>query len=205
MAMLELLIGATLVAAGAWAVGALRKRDRQISEAAPRQLPQHAMLIDDEPDMSQLSVGDVLLMGGEEFWLAGELTTTLTDYRLRAFVCPGNVRGTAWIVTLEKSTDWLIVAREVDSLPEGRIPDELTLSDRRYRVLRRGQAVVDRAGRHLPDTADDLINQDQVEAVFLEAPGGRYLLVLDGPTHRIALKGERTQSTMIDWLPSARR
>lgn len=203
--MLELLIGATLVAAGAWAVGALRKRDRQVEEAAPQKLPTNAAFLDDEPDMGRLAVGDVLLMGGEEFWLAGELTTTLTDYRLRAFVCPGNVRGTAWVVTLDKSTDWLIVAQEIDDLPAGRIPDELTRSDRRYRVVRRGQAVVDRAGRHLPETADDLVNQDQVEAIVLEAPGSRYLIVLDGPTQRLALRGDRTQSTMIDWLPASRR
>lgn len=187
----ELLVGAGLVLAGAAAARAiLRRREAE----APAEGGEH----EGSPEPAGprgLRVGDVLLYADTELWLAGMIELDEEGFVLRLFPTPGGLRA-EWLAQLDEQGTDLAALSTTDEVPAGAVPESLPIGGRRLSLERRGQAVVRTDGEHLPRTSKT------ARYCILSDAGGRVLVVLDfEKAPRLALVGDRVPRHMIDLLP----
>ncbi|MEM1414391.1 MAG: hypothetical protein AAGH15_05805 [Myxococcota bacterium] len=198
---LELSVGAGLVAAAAYAFRALKRsgelEDREEPDESPPKTP--------EPDAPPpkpvrtgprgLRVGDVLLYADDELWLAGCLEVWEEGFVARAFATPGSGRA-AWVLQLDPAGEELAFGDVTDAVPGGAVPAELPVGGLRLRLKKRGQATVRREGDGLPFASD------VAEYILLRGPGGKALLVLDFDTgDRLAILGDGVGRELLELLP----
>lgn len=187
----ELLVGAGLVLAGAAAARVvLRRREEPDREEPP---------VEDTPPEPTgprgLRVGDVLLYADTELWLAGMLELDEEGFVARLFPTPGGVRA-EWVAQLDEPATDLATLSPTDEVPAGPVPESLPVGGRRLTLERRGDAVVRSEGEHLPRTSA------KGRYCMLSDAGGRVLVVLDfEKAPRLALVGDRVARHMIDLLP----
>ncbi len=190
---IELLLGAGLVLAGA-ATARVMSRRRDASEDDEKDEPsREADTAIDEP--RGLRVGDVLLYADTELWLAGMLALDEEGFVARIFPTPGGTTSD-WLAQLDEHASDVATLRATDDVPGGAIPESLPIGGRRVSLERRGHAVVPAAGEHLPHTTP------KASYCILSDAGGRVLIVLDfDKAPRLALVGDRVSRAMIDLLP----
>jgi hypothetical protein len=142
-----------------------------------------------------MRIGDVLLYGDSEYWLAGEIALDEEGFALRLFTSPGGRDG-SHVVQLDPEAKEIAFLRETTEVPAGRVPVELPIAGYRLALWKRGQADVATSGEHLPPTTM------RAEYILLGGPGGRLLLVLDFVGgDRVTLFGERVMREAVDLLP----
>ncbi|MEC7523794.1 MAG: hypothetical protein VYE22_28175 [Myxococcota bacterium] len=198
----ELIVGAGLVMAGAAAARMLMRRgELDAEEGQPDAEPE----ADDAPPKRRraplregprgLRVGDVLLHGAGELWLAGAIELDEEGFVARLFPTPGGTSA-GWVAQLDDEASDLATLEETDEVPDGAVPEALPIAGRRVRLERRGHATVTRSGEHLPRT------EASCRYTILSDAGGKVLVVVDFDTApRIALVGDRVARHMIDLLP----
>jgi len=203
----EMVVGAGLVAAAAYGLRALRRKTEPLPEDADA--PKDAEEDEDaglpeaeeEPKRRRggprgLRTGDVLLYADTELWLAGCIELDEEGLVCRAFPTPGSKRAT-WVLQMDDEARELILADETDEVPGGRVPAELPVGGLRLSLRRRGDAKVFTDGDNLPTTTD------RAAFTILTGTGGRTLVVIDfDKGERLALKGERVGREMVDLLPA---
>lgn len=191
MIVLEVMVGAGLVVAGAAAARALWRRRRDESAAPAAEGP--ARKASGGP--RGLRVGDVLLHDDTELWLAGMIALDEEGLVARVFPTPG-ARRSEWMAQLDPDAADLATLRPTDEVPEGLLPDALPLGGRRLTLERRGQAVVQTEGEHLPRTSG------KASYCLLSDAGGRVALVIDfEKAPRLALLGDRVSRHQVELLP----
>lgn len=203
--MIELAIGAGLVTAGVLLARAVRRR-RDDADLVPGPDPRPDRSWDDDTSGSErsLGVGDVLLYATDELWLAGAIELDEEELVCRLYRTPGGARSATaadvtWVVQLDGLSRELAIMSETETVPSGRVPDELPVGGLRLSLRRRGQASVRTVGEHLPPV------RPRAEYTILAGTGGRTLVVLDfHGGDRLALVGERVGWEMLDVLPGSR-
>jgi len=186
----EIAIGAAIVASVSYAFRTLnnakaQKRATDDSKAMPEK----------RPGPRGLRVGDVLLYGDTELWLAGMFELDEEGLVARVFRAPGNAAGD-WVVQLDAEADDIAIGRETNEVPDGRVPSELPIRGMRVSLRRRANATVTHEGDNLPPISE------QAEVVVMGGPGGRTLLVVDFKGgDRLSLDLERVGREMIELLP----
>lgn len=199
----EILVGAGLVLAGAAAARVMLRRREELSDDEP---PKPA----DPPRKTEvkrrktpppvdgprgLIVGDVLLYADTELWLAGMIELDEEGFVARLFPTPGAVRA-EWVAQLDENAQEVATLAPTDDVPAGPVPESLPIGGRRLSLERRGQASVRIDGEHLPRTSP------RGKYVVLSDAGGRVLVVVDfEKAPRLALLGDRIERHMIDLLP----
>lgn len=211
----ELAIGAGLVALGVVTLRTLRRRREGTTGALPAEgsgersshaanaAPKHPSKPRREKkstrhaDPRGLRIGDVLLYADTEFWLSGELFVDEEGFVLVVFPTPGALRAD-YVVQLDEHADSVAFCKETDAVPEGSVPTELPVEGMRLKLKRRGQASVATAGENLPMTSP------KASYSVLAGPGGKVLVVLDFEDgDRLALYGEKVAPELYDLLPSS--
>jgi len=202
--LIELLVGAGVVALGTIALKALRRSqvpDKAEGPGAAKALPPAV-----EPAATRgaptridgprgLRVGDVLLYADTELWLAGEVYLDEEGFALSLFHAPGSSRG-SWVVQLDPEAREMALVAPSSEVPGGAVPTELPIGGMRLSLRRRGQADVHTSGEHLPPTTE------RARYAVLDGPGGRTLVVVDFEGgDRLALVGDRVGREMMDLLP----
>ena len=186
----EILIGAGIIAAGAAAARVItRRRAANAERARTPEAP--------EPPRGPrgLRVGDVLLYADSELWLAGCVELDEEGLVARLFPTPGSPRA-EFVVQLDPDARDLVVARACDEVPDGPVPESLPIGGRRLALERRGHAAARSEGEHLPRTTE------RASYTILSDVGGRVLVVADFVKgRRLALVGDRVSEHMIDLLP----
>ena len=208
----ELLIGAGLVAAGAAAARVLvRRRDAIEDELRhAKDATDDEPTDDDEGDAPRrrkarkteraagprgLRVGDVILYADTELWLAGCMELDEEGFVARLFPTPGSERA-EWVAQLDEVGDDLATLSPTDEVPAGSVPTALPIGGRRLELESRGSAHVRTEGEHLPRTTE------RASYTILSGVGGRVLVVVDfDKADRLALVGDRVAKHMIDLLP----
>lgn len=206
----ELLVGAGLVVAGAAAARVLLRRQEGLDGDAERRgeadEAREGAASGKKPAPRSargpsavgprgLRVGDVLLQGDTELWLAGMIELDEEGFVLRLFVTPGALRAD-WVVQLDEEARDLATLEETDEVPEGHVPEALPVGGRRLTLERRGYADVRTAGEHLPRTTN------RAHYDVLSDAGGRVLVVVDfDKAPRIAVVGDRVGKHTVDLLP----
>jgi len=208
----ELLIGAGLVAAGAAAARVLvRRRDAIEEELRDAAKGDDADDDGDDDDAARrpkkkekreraarprgLRIGDVILYADTELWLAGCIELDEEGFVARLFPTPGSDRA-EWVAQLDEVGDDLATLSPTDEVPAGSIPTSLPIGGRRLELESRGSATVRTEGEHLPRTGE------RASYTILSGVGGRVLIVVDfEKAERIALVGDRVAKHMIDLLP----
>lgn len=184
----EVLIGACVVAAAGVVGEALRRRRRvwRAGASAAASTPRAAR---------GLRVGDVLLPPDGELWLAGALHLTEDGLVARLFVAPGD--PDRWLAQLDPDGRELYVLSATSELTAGTVPHVMPFQGVRYTTRRRRRVTVRSEGEHLPSLGSD--------AAFVElaGPGGKLVIVLDGAAERLVLVGDRLLREMADLLPGA--
>lgn len=208
MGVIELLIGAGVVALGIVAVRALRQTqrpgeetpkasttaDKADEEARPGSVPPPSSPARKGP--RGLRVGDVLLYAGSEMWLAGEVYLHEEGFALSVFPTPGG--RTSWVVQLDAEGREIAFLSETTEVPDGSVPTELPVGGMRLSLRRKGHASVTSEGEHLPLTTE------KATYAVLGGPGGRTLVIVDFEAgDRLALVGERLAREMYDLLPGS--
>ncbi len=147
------------------------------------------------PDPRGLRVGDVLLYADTELWLAGEVHLDEEGFALSLFCAPGGSRA-SWVAQLDPEAQDVAFLAETSEVPDGAVPTELPIGGMRLSLRRRGQADVRRCGEHLPATTE------RASFVILGGPGDRLLVVVDfAGGDRISLVGDSVSADMFDLLP----
>lgn len=142
-----------------------------------------------------LLVGDVLLYGDTELWLAGAIELDEEGLVARLFPTPGALRS-EWLAQLDEEARDLATMSLCDEVPAGAVPESLPIGGRRLTLERRGHAEVRCEGESLPRT------QTRGRYSLLSDAGGRVLFVLDfDKAPRLALSGDRVARHMMDLLP----
>lgn len=205
----ELIVGAGLVVAGAAAARVLLRRQELVEQEeaeAEKKKKKEAEKANGAKGKKEklppldagprgLRVGDVLLYADTELWLAGMLQLDEEGFVLRLFPTPGGLRA-EWVAQLDEEARDLATLEATDEVPAGTVPEELPIGGRRLTLERRGHADVRSEGEHLPRT------NDRGRYVVLSDAGGRVLVVVDfDKAPRIALAGDRVAKHMVDLLP----
>lgn len=202
----ELIVGAGLVVAGAAAARVLMQRRELVEEDEAEVDEKDAKKDEGEPKREKkkrrpldgprgLRVGDVLLYADTELWLAGMLQLDEEGFALRLFPTPGGLRA-EWVAQLDEEARDLATLEATDEVPAGAVPEALPIGGRRLTLERRGHADVRSKGEHLPRTTD------RGRYVILSDAGGRVAVVVDfEKAPRIALVGDRVAKHMVDLLP----
>lgn len=178
----ELVIGSTLVGLG---LVALRKLQR--GERPPKR--------DAAPPEDGLAIGQVLLVGGNEFWLAGSLDLDDGAFVCRIFACPG--AGPEYVLQRDREGQDLALLSRADRLPQGSLPRELVHQGERFRQHRAGVARVSRRGEHLP------VSSSPAHFALYQSQGDQVLVVLEFETgDRLGLTGGRLLRAHCDLLPA---
>ncbi len=191
---LEVLVGAGLVAAGAAAARAFMRRRSEGSEPSPAAKKKAS-----EPaelgGPRGLVPGDVLLYADTELWLAGMIELDEEGLVARLFPTPGALRS-EWVAQLDPSAHDVATLRPTDEVPAGTVPESLPIGGRRLSLERRGHAVVRAEGDQLPRTSP------KASYCLLSDAGGRLALVVDfEKAPRLALVGDRVPRHLLDLLP----
>lgn len=185
--LIEVLIGGGLVVAGAAAARSLVRRAERESAAAPKSR--------ETAEPRGLKVGDVLLHGSDEHWLAGMVELDEHGMALRVFRAPGAGEN-EWVAQLDERAKDVALLSETGEVPEGAVPESLPIDGRRLELECRGQADVRVTGEHLPRV------QPRCEYTVLSEMAGRILVVIDFErAPRLALAGERVEPHMLELLP----
>lgn len=188
---IELLLGAGLVLAGAATARVLNRR--RVEDDGRDEPPSDATSPVEEP--RGLCVGDVLLHADTELWLAGVIALDEEGFVARIFPTPGGV-GSDWVAQLDENATDLAALRATDEVPAGAVPESLPIAGRRLSLERRGHALVETDGEHLPRTSP------RAAYSILSEAGGRVLVVLDfEKAPRLAIVGDRLTRAMVDLLP----
>jgi len=206
---IELLVGAGLVAAGAAAARILVRRRGAVDdeeEAAEKKAAKKAERGKGKKGPKRkrdiersgprgLRVGDVILYADTELWLSGCIELVEEGLVARLFPCPGSERA-EWVAQLDEDGNDLATLAPADDVPDGPVPESLPIDGRRLALERRGAAEVTTTGEHLPRTAA------RASYTLLSDAGGRVLIVVDFVNApRLALSGDRLSKHMIDLLP----
>lgn len=210
---LELTVGAGLVAAATYAFRALKHSgeledgegegplDAKDGPAAKRKKGEKGAAGKREattPTRSGprgLRVGDVLLYGDDELWLAGCFEVWEDGFVCRAFATPGSARA-SWVLQLDAPADELALGQLSDAVPEGAVPAELPVDGLRLRLRRRGEGTVRKEGDGLPFASE------KASYVLLRGPGGKHLLVLDFDSgDRLSVLADAVGRELLDLLP----
>ncbi len=191
---LELLIGAGIVAVGAAAARVVvRRRAAKAEDEAPAADGLKRASAPAGP--RGLRVGDVLLYADTELWLAGCVGLDEEGFVARIFPCPGAERA-EYVVQLDPDANDLVTAQTTDEVPDGPVPESLPVGGRRVSLESRGAAEVRTEGEHLPRTTE------RASYAILSDVGGRTLVVVDFVKgKRLALVGDRVSRHMVDLLP----
>jgi hypothetical protein len=208
----ELLVGAGLVLAGAAAARVMLRRredangadedDHKKPDVKPDPKKPAAIKPGKKPKKPVRSdgprgliVGDVLLHADTELWLAGMIELDEEGFVARLFPTPGGVRA-EWVAQLDEDAQEIAALAPTDEVPAGPVPESLPIGGRRLTLERRGQATVRVDGEHLPRTTA------RASYVVLSDAGGRVLVVVDfDKAPRLALVGDRIERHMLDLLP----
>ncbi len=202
---LELIVGAGLIAAGAAAARIVVRRRAAGDEAADREDDGRSRRKgrggerrNEPPEDSGprgLRVGDVLLYADSELWLAGCMELDEEGFVARIFACPGG--GCAeFVIQFDDQAIDLATASVTDEVPDGPVPEALPIGGRRLELEARGSAIVSTRGEDLPRTSK------RARYTILSGVGGRVLMVLDfAKAPRLALVGDRVGRHMVDLLP----
>lgn len=190
----ELFLGAGLVGAGWWT---LRRLQRSQKTSGPG----------DEDARPALSVGDVLLAGDYEYWLAGEVSLHDGRQVLRLFPAPAadpsRGRGVGsqpyvahYLVCIGEGTDDTAMLQPLEGFPEGAVPQAWRVGATDYRLVRSGTAKAVRRGQRVA------VGGESVRYHLLRNATGEALLVLDGEDGvRLALQGPRFDLDACERLP----
>ena len=209
---LELTVGAGLVAAATYAFRAL-KRSGELEDGAEGPLdakdgaPSAAKRTAETPKAASaadvparrgprgLRVGDVLLYGDDELWLAGGFEVWEEGFVCRAFATPGSARA-SWVLQLDAHADEVARGRVTDAVPEGAVPAELPVGGLRLRLRQRGEARIRKEGDGLPFASE------KADYVLLRGPGGKHLLVLDFDSgDRLSVLADAVGRELLELLP----
>src|SRR5690606_22655476 len=118
----EILMGAGLVLAGAAAARVFLRRDAEIASAEGKEEESSPA----RATPRGLKVGDVLLHLDTELWLAGMIELDEEGFALRLFPSPGGLHA-EWVAQLdEQATDLATLAR-TDEVPAGAVPESLPI------------------------------------------------------------------------------
>jgi hypothetical protein len=212
MFVVEILVGAGLVLAGAAAARMILRRKsndappekdkKKAADAAKKKAADAAKKKGKKDEKREptdgprgLRVGDVLLYADTELWLAGMIELDEEGLVARVFPTPGGMRA-EWVAQLDESANDVATLAVTDEVPAGPVPEALPIGGRRLSLERRGQAIVRVDGEHLPRTSP------QGRYVILSDAGGRVLVVIDfEKAPRLALVGDRLERHMVDLLP----
>ncbi|MCA9608876.1 MAG: hypothetical protein KC619_24900 [Myxococcales bacterium] len=201
---LELLIGAGIVAAGAAAARVIVRRraagaedDDALRDEKPKaKRKREAKRETPAPAGPRgLRVGDVLLYADTELWLAGCVSLDEEGFVAKLFPCPGAERA-EFVAQLDPDAKELATLRPTDEVPDGPVPESLPIDGRRVQLESRGVAEIRTEGEHLPRTTE------RASYAILSDVGGRLLVVVDFVKgKRLALVGDRVSRHMVDLLP----
>jgi len=183
-----LLLGASGAAAGLFA--ALRARATRTNE--PSELGK-ALAAARARERGLVS-GDVVMIPGEELALGGMLALDEGGFVLRAFSLIGAARD-RWLVQLDPDARDLVLATETDLIGPGAVPASLPIGGRTLVLERRGTAQAHGKGEGV-----GAIDGARAPYVVLAERGGRALIVIDLPSARLALLGERVDPRVVDKL-----
>lgn len=186
---LALALGASSAAFGFLA--ALRRR-RIRGEAEPSELAK-ALSAARGVDLGLVS-GDVLMIPGEELSLGGCVSLDEGGEVLRAFCLVGAARD-RWLVQLDANGRDLALTTETTEIGDGPVPSVLPLGGRTLTLEKRGVARVIARGEGVP-----AIDGARAPFVILAERGGFVAVVIDAPGARLALRGERLDSRVVDRL-----
>lgn len=200
----EILLGASFAAAAAYGLRTLRDMhenrgmDARDEEDAGDDTPPATTATPVRNGPRGLKVGDVLLLGNDELWLAGMIELQEEgEFIARVFHAPGAVHP--WVVQLDDEGRELLLGDQdrERKIPVGRVPDELPYQGLRVILRRRGKAQITTRGEHLPPTrptADFAILRGRA------SPGA--VMVVDFEAgERLGLIGEVVDRAMIELLP----
>ncbi|HJL05043.1 MAG TPA: hypothetical protein RMH85_01610 [Polyangiaceae bacterium LLY-WYZ-15_(1-7)] len=205
----ELAVGAGLVAAAALAYRALKRvpEPGAPDDARPDDADVDEKAGGDDTEKPKarkkpkrtgprgLRVGDVLLYAGSELWLAGCFDLDEEGFVARLFCAPGGERA-EWVLQLDPEARDIALLDATDEVPGGRVPSELPIGGMRLSLRKRGHALVTPEGDSLPPATE------KAEYVLLGGAGGRVLFVVDFEGgDRIALAGEQMGRELFDLLP----
>ena len=181
----ELVIGAGVVMAGAYSLRRLRDRIEPPPPGAEELQP--APIKKDG-----LEVGDVLLYSDTELWLAGEVTIDTHPTPLRIFPAPGGAYP--WVAQLDEKGDEVAFLRDVE-VPEGKVPAELRINGMMLSLRRRGEGTIATEG-------ETPLTTEKAKFVLLGGPGGRVALIVDFVAgDRWSMSGLRVTKSQYDRLP----
>ncbi len=184
---LEFAVAAGFVASAAFALRSVRRRMEGPLEPSPPPVPKGPR---------GLRVGDVLLHGDAELWLAGSLSLDEEGFVFRVFRTPGNDRA-GWVVQLDAAGQEIALVDPTE-IPAGSVPVELPIAGHRVVLRRRGRANVTKEGDQLPHSTE------QADFAWLGGAGGRALFVLDFiGGDRLALAGELVGAELFELLPGS--
>lgn len=187
----EILMGAGLVLAGAAAARVFLRRDAEIASAEGKEEESSPA----RATPRGLKVGDVLLHLDTELWLAGMIELDEEGFALRLFPSPGGLHA-EWVAQLDEQATDLATLAKTDEVPAGAVPESLPIGGRWLTLERRGSAVVRIKGEHLPRTSG------KASYCLLSDAGGRVLVVVDfEKAPRLALTGDRVERHTVDLLP----
>ncbi len=195
--MLELTLGVAMVL-GASAVVRSLLIDRARRQAGHQRRLAASKSI---PTPRRLGVGDVLLYGPRELWLAGRIDLDEEGSRIALFRAIGDPE-IEWVAQLDRDSTQLVLLRGSVELPEGSLPERLPIQGRLLSLWRRGRARIESSGEHLPPVAE------RARFTLMHDAGGRIALAIDfegSPgAARLAMLGDRIELAAPDVLPGAR-
>lgn len=192
---IEILIGAGVVALGGLAARAIARRRRAAKRAAETDKKNSDSEKEIDAAPRGLRIGDVLLYADTELWLAGAIELDEEGLVARLFPTPGAARS-SWVAQLDDLAHDLAMLSPTEDVPSGAVPESLPIGGRRLSLERRGQANVKAEGEQLPRTTG------RAEYAILSEVGGRVLIVVDfEKAPRLALHGERVSRGALDLLP----
>lgn len=189
-----LVLGAALVMAGVAAARMVARRREIELEDEEDEAERKAT-----PSARGLRVGDVLLWGTDELWLAGMIELREEGLVARLFPTPGG--DCEWLAHLDDEGKELLALGPTENVPDGVVPESLPFDGRRLKLVRRGHADVRREGEHLPRVTQE------ADYVLMADSGGRHLVVVDfrdakgGLASRLALLGDRIPPHQVELLP----
>jgi hypothetical protein len=186
---IELAIGAAVIAAAGGVTAFLRRRRAVLAPPTPATRAFEAP----RPTSARgLRCGDVVTGPGIEVALHAMIELDEEGLVLRAFrVLELEER---WLVQLDTEAKRLAVGKRTAEVPDGAIPEVLPVGGRRVRIERRGTALVRSEGPDLPVMA-------RARYALLSERAGRVVLVIDpddGP--RLALHLDELDGRGIDVL-----
>lgn len=175
---------ATAALVGTGALLAVRRRSTR--SALPTEPPAR-------PRTSFLELHDVLLVDRAQHCLVGEVVFLDGARPIRCLVDTYEDEA-VWAHVADEATQALDVLRVTTSLGSGIAPDDLLVSGVRLNLERRCSARVELRGDAPPLTGP-------VRFSYYASPSGARAIILETPTSRISLLGERLRDGGYDVLP----